>query len=71
MAINVQEAVQRIRRAGLTNTRIVPMPGNNPLDGDHQIEVHEGNQWSTVLMGVKKNIAEAIISQAASKVILG
>jgi len=39
MSINLQEARNKIRRAGELKVRVVPMPGQ-PFTGDHQIEVN-------------------------------
>ena len=71
MPINVNEAVERIKKAGTNNVRAVPMPGHHVLDGQHQIEVRENAAWAPILTGVSKRIAEDLISQAVNRVILG
>ena len=70
MPINVNEAIQRIKQAGSTGVRAVPMPNQPVADGDYQIEVMD-NGWIPIMTGIKKKIAEDIISQAVNKVILG
>ena len=72
MAINVSEAVQLIKKAGPHRTRIVPASGQSVVDGNHQIEIRESNdQWTVIVAGVKKGMAESIVAQAANNVILG
>lgn len=71
MPINVNEAIQQIKRVGSTSARAVPMPGQSVTEGDYQIEINEGGSWRPIVTGIKKKIAEDIISQAVNKVILG
>jgi len=71
MPINVNEAIQKIKQAGSSSVRAVPMPGQNVLSGDYQIEVKAGDMWSPIVVGVNKKIAEDIITQATNRTILG
>ena len=71
MAVNVNEAIEKIKKAGVQFVRTVPMPGQNVNTGDYQIEIKEGGAWSPVATGITKKIAEDIISQATNRVILG
>jgi len=73
MAINVNEAVQKIKAKGAKNVRIVPMTGQSISDGDYQIELMEAgsNNWQPLVSGIKKKMAEDLVSQAINKVILG
>lgn len=68
--INLSEAVAKIKKVGSTNARAVPMPGKT-IQQDHQIEIKENNNWTPILTGITKKMAEDLISQATNKVILG
>ena len=35
------------------------------------IEVQDGGNWSSIVVGIKKSMAEDIVSQATNRVILG
>jgi len=70
MAINVNEAIQKIKEVGTTSVRAVPMP-QQPVTGTYQIEVNQSGTWTPIVTGVSKKIAEDIISQATNRVILG
>lgn len=71
MVINVNEATQRIKKAGANNVRVTPCPGQHVQTGQHQIEICEDNSWIVVAVCPNKKIAEDIVSQAVNKVILG
>ena len=70
MAVNLNEAVNAIKRVGATNARVVPMPGQRH-DGQQQIEIREGNEWIVVASGLSTRMANDIIQQATNRVILG
>ena len=69
--INIAEAENKIKVAGRTNVRIVPMAGQSIQDGNHQVEVFIEGQWAPVLINIKKPMAESIVNQALNKVICG
>jgi hypothetical protein len=69
--INVSNATVAIKRVGANNVRVTPVPGQSITDGDHQIEINDNGVWSVIVTGVKKPIAEQIISQALNRVICG
>lgn len=69
--ININEAVQHIKRAGQNKVRAVPMPGQNAQDGMYQIEVLEGGGWVPIAEGMAQSTATDIIKQAANRVICG
>lgn len=71
MALDVNNVTVLIRKAGAGKVRVIPMPGQNVLDGDHQIEINENGAWSTIAIGVKKPIAEHMVSSALNRVICG
>jgi len=71
MPINVNEAIQQIKRAGASCARAVPMPNQNVNSGDYQIEIKANEIWSPIVTGVSKKIAEDIINQSTNRVILG
>lgn len=71
MPHNLNETIQQIKQAGNKAVRIVPMPGQ-PFNGSYQIEVSTGPQnWSPILTGLTKQMAEDIVQQANNKVLLG
>jgi hypothetical protein len=69
--LNINEAITKIKGAGKTNVRVVPMAGESIQDGNYQIEVLSENTWSPIVVGMKKNMAENLVSQALNKVICG
>jgi hypothetical protein len=69
--ININEAIQQIKTAGASKVRVVPMPGANVLSGDYQIEILGSGGWAAIVTGIKKSMAEDIVSQATNRVILG
>lgn len=71
MTANVNEAVQKMKRCGVSKTRIVPMEGQSAHDGLHQVEINEGGTWSAVVSGITRTMAESLVAQAANRVILG
>jgi|3_EtaG_2_1085321.scaffolds.fasta_scaffold00047_26 uncharacterized sporulation protein YeaH/YhbH (DUF444 family) len=71
MAVNVNEAIQKIKAAGTAAVRAIPMPGQNVNSGNYQIEINQAGVWTAVASGISKKIAEDIISQATNRVILG
>lgn len=71
MTANINEAVQKIKQVGLSNARVVPMPGQSVVGGLHQIEIRENSVWLAVVTGITETMAESIVAQAANRVILG
>jgi hypothetical protein len=71
MPINLNEAIQKIKTVGPSNVRVIPMPGQNMMTGNYQIEVQDNGSWSSIVVGIKKAMAEDIVSQATNRVILG
>lgn len=69
--VNVSEAITKIKTVGSGCVRSVPMPNQPYADGDYQIEIKQEGQWTPIVTGVKKHIAESIIQQALNRVILG
>lgn len=71
MSIDISQATTLIKEAGANHVRLLPMPGQNILEGDYQIEVKNSGEWRVIVTRVKKQIAEQIISQALNRVICG
>lgn len=69
-SLNLNEAIEAIKKAGVRNARCVPMEGQ-AIDGNYQIEVRENGSWAVIVTNVKQRMAEDIISQASNRVILG
>ena len=63
---NLQEALLKIREVGLKNTRIMPLPNTKRA----RIQIRDRSGWVTVLI-VNNNIAEDVLNQAKSNLILG
>lgn len=60
-----KEVVDKIRKVGVSNVQIVSK-SNNVAD----ILINSGGSWVTVWSG-NRNVAEDVVRQASSKVILG
>jgi len=71
MSVNLTETMQRIKKAGAEKARAVPMEGQSAVSGQYQIEIKEGDGWSTVASGLTKSLAEQVIAQATNRVICG
>lgn len=71
MAININEAIQKIKRVGAQSVRTIPMQGQSVDGGDYQIEINNNGQWESIVVGVKKQMAEDIIRQATNRMLLG
>jgi uncharacterized metal-binding protein len=69
--LNIHEAVQKIKKVGSSNVRVIPMDGQPALTGLHKIEIRDQGVWITIVEGVQKRMAEDIVTQAINKVILG
>ena len=69
--INLNEAIQHIKKAGEANVRSTPMSGQNVHSGLYAIEICEGGSWRAVAEGMTKMTAENIIQQATNRVICG
>jgi hypothetical protein len=68
---DMSEAVAKIKSAGVSKVRSVPMLGSSALDGPYQVEVLVNGSWLPVIGGVSKIIADGLIAQAMSNVLLG
>jgi len=71
MPLNMVETVNKIKKAGTTNVRTVPMPGQPVTGGMYQIEVKEGTAWSVIAEGLPQTTANDLIRQATNRVICG
>jgi hypothetical protein len=68
--MNINEAVQKIKKVGVANVRVLPMEGQS-FTGLHKIEIRDQGAWAIVLEGLEKCMAESLVRQAVNKVILG
>lgn len=68
--MNINEALQKIRKVGASNVRVLPMEGQS-FNGLHRIEIRDQGAWAMVIEGVEKCMAENLVRQAVNKVILG
>lgn len=71
MSINMNEVVATIKRRGINNSRLVPMPGQSPVDGFYQLEILENASWVPLVTGIKKTTGEDILKTVSNRVILG
>jgi negative regulator of sigma E activity len=69
--LNLNEATQRIKKAGANNVRAVPMPGADVHTGAYRIEINEGNAWITIVESLPRSTAQDLIAQATNRVICG
>jgi hypothetical protein len=69
--VDVNYVVSRVKAAGATNCRVVPMAGQQINGGLHQIEVKDNGTWTPVAVNIDKAIAENIVSHATNRVICG
>lgn len=63
---NVTEAVNKVKAAGTSNTRIVDKDG-----GKCAIEVNVNGAWTAIADNISRKIAEDIVGNAANRVICG
>ena len=71
-AINLNEAIMKIKAAGATRVRAVPMANQSVHSGSYQIEVAQGDgSWTAIVEGITKSVADELITQATNRVILG
>lgn len=70
MPHNLNETIQKIKQAGPSSVRIVPMDGQ-PITGQYQIEISPQGSWVAIISGLTKQMAEDIVQQATNKVLLG
>lgn len=71
MAVNLSEAFNKIAAAGATKVRMVPMPGHSAVNGMCQIEILQDGRWLPIVEGITQASAQALITQATSKTLLG
>lgn len=71
MAIDINEAIQKIKAVGEQSVRTVPMAGESVNDGYYQIEINSKEGWQPIVTGVKQQMAEDIIRQATNRTLLG
>ena len=64
---NLSKIIETIKKAGPNNTRITPIPGTDKF----MIEINLGSGWASVMKGLKQQMAEDIVRQASSRIILG
>ena len=65
--MTINEAVEKIKKAGPSNTQITPMSDSDRF----KIEINLGQGWATILTGLKRVMAEDVIRQASNRVLLG
>lgn len=61
------EIVERIKKAGINNTRI----SQDQSTGKARIEILTNSGWVTIRKDLTQSMAEDIVRQASSRVILG
>jgi hypothetical protein len=71
MTVNINDAIQKIKQVGASKTRIVPMEGQNALEGHQRIEILLDGKWESVVSGLNRKMAEELVAQASNRVILG
>lgn len=71
MAANMVEAIDRIKKAGPSNVRSVPMPKQSAIDGLHQVEVLVNGRWEPIVEGLPATTAADLIRQGTNRTICG
>jgi len=61
------EIIDMIKAVGLSNTRIVETASKDMV----VIEVYKGNGWKAITKSMMKCVAEDLVKQASSKLLLG
>lgn len=69
--MDINQIINKIKAAGIVNTRILPMEGHDPLNGLQKIEIKENGHWHSIISNVPKIIAEQAVTMASNRVILG
>jgi hypothetical protein len=69
-SVNISEAIRAVKKAGASKVRAIPMEGQNVHTGNYRIEIVESGTWMIVAEGMPKAVAEGIIAQATSNVLL-
>lgn len=67
---NINETVTKIKIAGPSNVRHIPLDGET-INGKYKIEIKEGGQWASIAECPNRKMAEEIISLAINRTILG
>jgi len=71
MSLNLNEAIQKMRKVGPCNIRTLPMPGQNIHTGQYRIEIREGLSWVCIVEGLPKATADDLIRQSTNRVLYG
>ena len=71
MPVNLNEAIQKIKKVGPSQVRTVPMPGQDVLTGRYKVEILESGLWSTVVENIPQSTATDLIRQATNRTICG
>ncbi len=72
MVMNINEVTLKIKKAGGSKVRAVPMPGQDVQNGQYKIEINEDGNWLTILEGIpSKASADNIVNCATNRVLLG
>ena len=66
MSINPDALIETVKRAGRTNTRVVPT-----TEGKVKIEINENGNWRSIQEGISATIASSIVEKATKGIILG
>lgn len=71
MVFDMGAIVSRLKTAGATNVRAVPMQGAHAVSGKYQIEVRNDGTWSVLAENMTKDVSDRIIREATNRVICG
>lgn len=71
MPINLSETMVRIKQAGASNVRAIPMSGQNAISGTYQIEIKDESGWVAIAEGLTKTLADQVIKEATNRLICG
>lgn len=65
---NLKEAVEKIRKVGTNNYRIVSDSQNPKMS---ILEINENGNWSMILKPMSREMLEDVVRQANNRLILG
>lgn len=71
MAVNLNEAYQKIKAAGAAKVRTVPMEGQNIHTGFYKIEVLDNGTWVALVENVTQKAADDMVARAVNRTLCG
>lgn len=67
----MNETIQKIKKAGASAVRTVPMEGQSVKGEFYKIEVKDNDSWIVLVENIPHKTAMDLINQATNRVLLG